>query len=95
MDAGVYGSRGQQRTIALSLKLAEVEMMRNETGEYPVLLLDDVFSELDVQRRRYLVLRLKDGPEQAVITTTELHSLPDGFLQQSQIWRVEMGRLSK
>ncbi len=95
VDAGIYGSRGQQRTVALSLKLAEVDLMRRETGEYPVLLLDDVLSELDAQRRRFLLHRLDDGPDQAVLTTTDLHALSDDFLHKCQVWRVELGCLSE
>jgi DNA replication and repair protein RecF len=94
VDCGVYGSRGQQRTAALSLKLAEVSLMRRETGEQPVLLLDDVLSELDEHRRRFLLHTLENGAEQAVITTTDLHTLPEAFLQGAQLWKVELGRLS-
>jgi DNA replication and repair protein RecF len=93
VDAGVYGSRGQQRTAALALKLAEVDLMRTETGEYPVLLLDDVLSELDEHRRRFLMRNLEDGAEQAIITTTDLHTVPQTLLPRCQLWRVEMGRL--
>jgi DNA replication and repair protein RecF len=93
VDAGVYGSRGQQRTSALSLKLAEVDLMHRETGEHPVLLLDDVFSELDGHRRQFLVAWLSDGFQQAIITTTDLHTLPESFLTRCQLWQVEMGRL--
>jgi DNA replication and repair protein RecF len=94
-DAGIYGSRGQQRTAALALKLAEVSLMRRETGHQPLLLLDDVLSELDGHRRRFLVqwLASADGPEQAVITTTNLHALPETFARACRLWRVEMGRL--
>lgn len=95
VDAGIYGSRGQQRTAALSMKLAEVDLMRRETGEYPVLLLDDVLSELDAQRRRFLIRRLDDGPEQAIVTSTDLPIFPADFLQRCQVWQVEMGRLSQ
>jgi len=95
VDCGIYGSRGQQRTAALSLKLAEVSLMRRETGEEPVLLLDDVLSELDEHRRGFLVHTLENGAEQAIITTTDLHTLPEPFLQGSQLWQVEMGQLSR
>ena len=95
IDAGVYGSRGQQRTAALSLKLAEVDLMHRETGEHPVLLLDDVLSELDVHRRRFLLRYLNDGPQQAVISATDLDVLPEAFLRRCELWRVRMGRLSK
>jgi len=95
VDTGVYGSRGQQRTAALALKLAEVEVMHRETGEQPVLLLDDVLSELDAHRRRFLLhwLASTDGPEQAVVTTTDLHVLPETFLQRCRLWRVQQGQL--
>jgi DNA replication and repair protein RecF len=94
-DAGVYGSRGQQRTIALSLKLAEVEFMRRRTGEQPVLLLDDVLSELDTHRRAFLMHVLESGPQQSILTTTDLRILPHAFLQRCHVWRVEMGRLKE
>lgn len=94
-DAGIYGSRGQQRTAALALKLAEVDLMRREAGEQPVLLLDDVLSELDAHRRQFLVAWLDDGPQQAILTTTDLHALPEAFLHRCQLWRVQMGQLSE
>jgi DNA replication and repair protein RecF len=93
VDAGVYGSRGQQRTIALALKLAEVEFMHRRTGDYPVLLLDDVLSELDAHRRAFLMHALESGPQQSILTTTDLEALPPAFLQRCRLWRVEMGRL--
>ena len=58
VDMNIYGSRGQQRSTALALKLAEMELMHQQTGEQPVLLLDDVLSELDEKRRRYLISRI-------------------------------------
>jgi DNA replication and repair protein RecF len=95
VDAGVYGSRGQQRTAALALKLAEVDLMHRETGEHPVLLLDDVLSELDGHRRSFLMRALEEGPQQSVITTTELHALPESFLQRCQLFRVRLGQLTE
>jgi DNA replication and repair protein RecF len=94
MDAGIYGSRGQQRTSALALKLAEVDLMHRETGDYPVLLLDDVLSELDEHRRHFLVHTLETRVEQVIITTTDLHTVPEAFLQRCRLWRLEMGRLT-
>jgi DNA replication and repair protein RecF len=95
VDAGIYGSRGQQRTSALALKLAEVDLMQRETGDYPVLLLDDVLSELDEHRRHFLVHTLEDDVEQVIITTTDLHTLPEAFLQRCHLWRLQMGCLGK
>ena len=69
-DLKKYGSQGQQRTAVLALKLSELEYMKSETGEYPVLLLDDVMSELDAGRRQAL-LDFVRGRIQTFITTTE------------------------
>lgn len=93
VDAGVYGSRGQQRTAALALKLAEVRLMRHETGEEPVLLLDDVLSELDAHRRAFLLGTLADGMQQSILTTTDLDAVPGTFRARCRVWRVESGRL--
>jgi len=65
-----YGSQGQQRTGILAMKLAELEFIRSETGEYPVLLLDDVMSELDASRRGHLLGFIRDRI-QTIITTTD------------------------
>ncbi|AZO93603.1 DNA replication/repair protein RecF [Halocella sp. SP3-1] len=74
IDIRKFGSQGQQRTTALALKLAELEFMKSETGEYPVLLLDDVFSELDELRRNTLLSVVTDRI-QTIITATDL-SIP-------------------
>lgn len=68
-DAKLYASQGQQRTIALAIKMAEVELIKDNIGEPPVLLLDDVLSELDVNRRDYVLNKIKDI--QVIITCTE------------------------
>lgn len=91
-DLRAFGSRGQQRTTALALKLAEVEFIRRETGETPLLLLDDLMSELDEPRRRYMA-QLLAGAHQAIITTTDLRDFPDAFLQQAEVWHVRQGTL--
>ena len=69
-DLRAFGSRGQQRTAALALKLAEVQMMREETGDTPLLLLDDVMSELDATRRQAMLAALAEV-DQALVTTTD------------------------
>lgn len=91
-DLQTYGSRGQQRTAALSLKLAETRLMHAVTGEHPVLLLDDVLSELDAPRRQYL-LQAVSGAEQAVITTTDFHLFPESFLSDAAQLQVTEGRI--
>ena len=77
--ADLYGSRGQQRTAALALKLAEAKFMEERLGEQPVLLLDDVFSELDSSRRGYL-MDVARGHQQVLITTTDLDRLGESPL---------------
>lgn len=72
IDVRKYGSQGQQRTAVLSLKLAEIMMLEKSTGEYPILLLDDVLSELDVSRQKALLESVKDI--QTIITCTEFES---------------------
>jgi len=89
-DATIYGSRGQQRTVALALKLAEVELMTARVGEPPVLLLDDVVSELDQLRSDCLIEAL-DRAEQTLITTTDLHHLPVPFCARAVLWSVQAG----
>ncbi len=69
-DVRVYGSQGQQRTVALSLKLAETEMFNNRFGEYPIIILDDVLSELDKKRQRKLIDAVANM--QSVFTTTHI-----------------------
>lgn len=92
-DLRVYGSRGQQRSAALSLKLAEVQVMTDSTGAAPLLLLDDVMSELDAQRRNML-LAVLSGVEQAVITTTDWEDFTPDFREQAQCLHVFEGGLT-
>lgn len=94
VDATIYGSRGQQRTVALGLKLAEVQVMEEHTGEAPVLLLDDVVSELDRDRSRYL-LRSVARAQQVLLTTTDLGFLEDDFLDGACLWRVTGGTVER
>jgi len=75
MDVRSFGSQGQQRTAALCMRLAELELIKEELGEYPVLMLDDVMSELDPSRRRQLIRYL--GGVQTIITCTDMSDLAD------------------
>jgi len=90
IDLSDYGSRGQVRTTLLSLKLAEVDWLKEKTGHWPVLLLDETLAELDVQRRSDLLDYLGTC-EQALLTTTDLHQFNEEFINQCQICRVESG----
>jgi len=84
-----YGSQGQQRTAALSLKLSEIEIIKKDVGEYPILLLDDVMSELDINRQRDLIYSLKDV--QTIITTTDIKNLLDDYINASKIIKIKNG----
>lgn len=93
VDATIYGSRGQQRTIALALKLAEVGLIESQTGDTPILLLDDVISELDDQRCAFLLDSIAVA-EQVLITTTKLDRFAPGLLESAALWQVVSGTLS-
>lgn len=87
-----FGSQGQQRTGVLALKLAELEFLRSETGEYPVLLLDDVMSELDQGRRQALLSFIRREHIQTLITATDAAYFPAGSL--GTCYRVEAGHIT-
>jgi DNA replication and repair protein RecF len=92
VDMTLYGSRGQQRTTALALKLAEVDLMNRVTGEMPLLLLDDVMSELDA-RRRARVMGMVYGVEQAILTTTDWTDFADDFRSQAHLLQITAGEI--
>lgn len=93
VNLGLYGSRGQQRSVTLALKLAEAELMRTRSGDAPVLLLDDLLSELDAQRRHHLLAAIQRPNQQTLLSTTDLSDFDAAFLAQSQRMRVEDGRV--
>ena len=88
-EVRAYGSQGQQRTAALSLRLSELSVMRDELGEWPILMLDDVMSELDPSRRRQLINRL-DGI-QTFVTCTDMSDLAG--IQPGASWNVHGAEL--
>ncbi|MBP7040204.1 MAG: DNA replication/repair protein RecF [Anaerolineaceae bacterium] len=90
IDLGDYGSRGQGRTALLSLKMAEVQWMRARTGEWPVLLLDEIMAELDPERRASMLTVLSQV-EQALLTSTDPDMFPLDFKQNHELWRVQDG----
>jgi DNA replication and repair protein RecF len=91
-EARLFASQGQQRSAVLSLKLAELQYLADVTGEQPVLLLDDVMSELDPARRERLLAALQPGP-QALITAADLNDLPRSILERAAVFRVEQGTI--
>jgi len=89
-----YGSQGQQRTLVLAIKLAELKLIEEVVGEPPLLLLDDVLAELDPQRQNQLLLALGDR-FQTLITTTHLNVFEPKWLKESQVLFVEAGKIRK
>ncbi|WP_404787491.1 DNA replication/repair protein RecF [Altericista sp. CCNU0014] len=88
-----YGSQGQQRTLVLALKLAELQLIEEVIGEPPLLLLDDVLAELDLNRQNQLLDAIQDR-FQTLITTTHLGAFDAKWLQSAEILSVETGHLS-
>jgi DNA replication and repair protein RecF len=93
VSLGVYGSRGQQRSATLALKLGEAELMRTRTGDAPVLLLDDLLSELDAERRAHLLAAISRDDQQTLVTATGLEDFDAAFLSRARKMRVEAGRV--
>ncbi|HET9495816.1 MAG TPA: DNA replication/repair protein RecF [Chloroflexia bacterium] len=93
LELGAYGSRGQQRTAVLAVKLAEVDLMTDETGDTPILLLDDIMSELDLRRRGFLLSTIKSQQYQALITTTDLTGFDPAFLERASVLEVKQGEI--
>ena len=89
-----YGSQGQQRTLVLALKLAELELIETFVGEPPLLLLDDVLAELDLDRQNQLLSAIEDR-FQTLITTTHLNSFDQQWVNASQILTVEQGKITE
>ncbi|MBR1877298.1 MAG: DNA replication and repair protein RecF, partial [Lachnospiraceae bacterium] len=88
-----YGSQGQQRTVALSLKLSEIEMVKIPIGDTPILLLDDVLSELDANRQNYLLSSIKNI--QTIITCTGLDDFIKNRFTLNKCFEVNDGNIKK
>lgn len=93
-DLRAYGSQGQQRTAVLACKLAEIAYMEEETGEPPVLLLDDVMSELDSTRRNFLVSAVQDRV-QTLITSAHLGDLGEAIVNKAEVFHIRSGRAER
>ena len=91
LSARTFGSQGQQRSAVISLKLAQLEWAGQESGEAPILMLDDVMSELDPNRRRQLIERI--DRVQTFVTCTDLSDLAGA--KQGAVYRVEKGELKR
>lgn len=92
IDLRAFGSQGQQRTAALSIKLSELALLREEKGESPILLLDDVLSELDQSRQRLLLQSVKGC--QCFLTCTSLDGLEKADMGESALWKCQAGAIA-
>lgn len=93
-DVQTYGSQGQQRTTALSLKLAEIELIKQETKEAPILLLDDVLSELDDYRQSHLLNTIQ-GEVQTFVTTTSVDGIHHETMEHARMFHVKQGAIDQ
>ena len=94
LDAKMYASQGQQRSIVLSLKLAEINYLKSKTGTYPVLLLDDVLSELDKNRQLKLLYAINENV-QTFITTPSISDIKEDLLKKAKVFKIENGNISE
>ena len=92
IDLGTFGSRGQQRTAVLALKLAEVHWLKDKIGDWPILLLDEVMAELDALRRGFLLNQI-NGAHQSILTSTDPDMFTEEFRARAKILRVFKGRI--
>lgn len=92
-DVSTFGSQGQQRTSALSIKLAEIDLMKEETNEYPILLLDDVLSELDDSRQTHLLKSIQDKV-QTFLTTTSLSGVARDLIANPKVFHIDNGHVT-
>ncbi|MDR2661004.1 MAG: DNA replication/repair protein RecF [Lactobacillaceae bacterium] len=91
-EVATFASQGQQRTTALSTRLAEIKLIKEQTGEYPILLLDDVFSELDSNRQTHLIKYIEDKV-QTFITTPSLSDINQEIIKEPKIFYVDNGEV--
>ena len=83
-----YGSQGQQRLSVLYMKFAELELIKNKKGEYPLLLLDDIFSELDINNRNKIINYLNKDI-QVFITSTDINDIEEKIIKNAQVFKIK------
>ena len=87
-DAKIYASQGQQRLIVIAYKISELLLFKKLKGEYPVLLLDDVFSEIDIKKRNNIIKYLKEEM-QVIITTTDINDIDNELVKNAKIFKIK------
>ena len=93
-DLKFYGSQGMQRIAILSFKLAEINLFKELKGNYPIVLLDDIFSEIDLERRKRLLRFIKSNI-QFIITTTDINNISDRIIERASVFTVKNGQIVK
>ena len=93
-DVKIYGSQGQQRVAILALKLSEIAIFKEVKGYYPVVLLDDIFSELDIEKRNNLLKFIKSNI-QFIITTTDVNNISSKILDKADVFNLKDGKIMK
>ena len=91
-EMGVYASQGQLRAVVLALKLSEIEIFRKNTDDEPILLLDDIFSELDKSKKNHLIEFINDGI-QVIITANDTVGISKKLLNNAKVFRIENGKI--
>ena len=92
-NLSLYGSQGQCRSSILALKISELYNIKDITGDYPILLLDDIFSELDIEKRNRLIKYIIDDV-QTIITTTDLNMIDSSLVKNAKIFNVSDGKIN-
>lgn len=91
-NLSLYGSQGQMRSAVLALKLSEVKLFNDKTGDSPILLLDDIFSELDIEKRNNLLSTLSNNV-QTVITTTDMENITEDIRKKANVYEIDDGNI--
>ena len=94
IDMKNFASEGQQRLAIIALKIAEIHVFKEELNEYPVLLLDDIFSELDIKKRNKIIKYLDDNI-QTIITTTDINDINKEIVEKASVYTVKKDRITK
>ncbi len=94
-DLKYYGSQGQQKLAILSFKLSEISIFKEYSGTEPVLLLDDIFGELDIKKRNRLLKIIDSGDIQSIITTTDLKNIQKKYLENAYVFQVKNGNVER
>lgn len=93
-EMSLYASQGQLRAAVLALKLAEIDIFKINTGDFPILLLDDIFSELDVKKKNRLIKYMLNDV-QTIITTTDLNMIDDYLIERAKVFEISGGKVVK